>query len=59
MVYGFEEYLSGDIRPFYQSYGFETQLNSDLYYINELKYRNQSDVAIAFEKNKKSHDYTS
>ena len=54
MVYGFEEYLSGDIRPFYQSYGFETQLNSDLYYINELKYRNQSDVAIAFEKNKET-----
>lgn len=54
MVYGFEEYLSGDIRPFYQSYGFETQLNSDLYYINELKYKNQSDVAIAFEKNKET-----
>lgn len=54
MVYGFEEYLSGDIRPFYQSYGFETQLNSDLYYINELKYRNQSDVEIAFEKNKET-----
>ena len=54
LVYGFNEYLSGDIRPFYQSYGFETQLNSDLYYINELKYKNQSDVAIAFEKNKET-----
>ncbi len=52
LVYGFNEYLSRDIRPFYQSYGFETQLYSDLYYINELKYRNQSDVAVAYNENK-------
>ncbi len=52
LVYGFHEYLSGDIKPFYQSYGFETQLNTDTYFIKELTYRNQSDVSVAFDKNK-------
>lgn len=52
LVYGFEEYLSGDIRPFYQSYGFETQLNTDAYFIEELTYRNQSDIAVAYDNNR-------
>ena len=54
LVYGFEEYLSGDIRPFYQSYGFETQLNTDAYFIEELTYRNQSDIAIAYDNNREA-----
>ncbi len=54
LVYGFEEYLSGDIRPFYQSYGFETQLNTDTYFIEGLTYGNQSDIAVAYDNHREA-----
>lgn len=54
LVYGFSEYLSGDIKPYYHSYGFETQLNTDIYYLHEASYRGQSLISKAYDENRTS-----
>lgn len=50
-IYGCEEYLSNSIPDFYNSYGFETKLSTDIYYIKELISGNAKTTETAFVNN--------
>ncbi len=53
-VYGFEEYLSGNIPDFYHSYGFTQQFITDNYMVREFAYNNSANIEIAFDSNQKA-----
>lgn len=54
MIYGYEEYLSGDIPDFYKSYGFISQFSTDNYYARVLATNSKSAIDKAYENNQKT-----